>query len=546
MRVAIYARYSSDKQNPHSSEDQIRVCRKFAASKAWQVLDEHVYSDDAISGSRSDRPSYQRMMAVIREAERTHHCPFDGVLVEDSSRLWRDNAEQASAMKVANSVGIRVLSCDGLDTGSNSGSLLLTFKGVMAEEYLKELANRTRRGLQSAAIEGNHTGGRVFGYQNVPLPTTGHSKRRPSKLVVDEQQAKTVERIFKMYADGYSYKTIAKTLNTEKVPSPQPWHGRQQSWAPSSIRVILHNERYRGFVTFGKTRKHKKSDDRRIAKPGIEAEKIRREFPEQRIVSDALWNRVRDRLASMKEIYGERRPGLSASGNSAGNPYLFSGLLKCAECGGNIVLVSGKGRNHGQPHYGCSRNAQRGTCSNRVKIRKDVLETRLLAHLGTEVLREDVIRHAMSKLEAAAMKHQSNRPLMETFERKRSGIQKELVNLSKVIASGFDSDTVRAQIAERERQVKDIDAQIASSEPAGIKAKLEHAHRHIRDDVKRIKDVLSTAPAIAKAWLARHMPRIVIKPHGAKDYEIISRWELLAGVQGMEGIALLGGAEGQS
>src|SRR5579862_7564221 len=104
--------------------------------------------------------------------------------------------EQATAMKVFNSVGIRVLGCDGLDTGSGSGNLLLTFKGVMAEEYLKELANRTRRGLQSAALEGSHTGGRCFGYENVPLPHNGNSKRRPSKLVVDPAQAEIVRRIF--------------------------------------------------------------------------------------------------------------------------------------------------------------------------------------------------------------------------------------------------------------------------------------------------------------------------------------------------------------
>jgi site-specific DNA recombinase len=164
-------------------------------------------------------------LKIVKDTEKPRFCPFDGVLVEDSSRLWRDDAEQAAAMKVVNPVGVRVLGCDSLDTGSSSGNLLLTLKGVLAEQYLKELANRTRRGLQSAALEGVHTGGRVFGYKSVPLPNNGNSKRRPSKLVIDPAQAETVRRIFQMYVDGTSLRKISKRLNAEQVTS------RQAGWS---------------------------------------------------------------------------------------------------------------------------------------------------------------------------------------------------------------------------------------------------------------------------------------------------------------------------
>jgi site-specific DNA recombinase len=553
MRLAIYARYSSDKQNPKSSEDQIRGCRKFAKTNNWNVLPEHIYSDDAISGSRSDRPSYQRLLKIIKDAERTKLCPFDGVLVEDSSRLWRDQAEQATAMKVFNSVGVRVLGCDGLDTGSGSGNLLLTFKGVMAEEYLKELAIRTRRGLQSAALEGSHTGGRCFGYDSVPLPTDGNSKRRPSKLIVNGEQAEVVKRIFRMYADGNSLKTIAKAFNAEGVTSPQPRPGRPQTWCPTGIRVILHNERYRGVVIFGKTRKHKKSDDKRIQRPGLEDAKVKREFPEQRIVSDDLWNAVQKRIAAIKAVYGERGRfgGLAGNGESAGNPYLLSGLLRCSECGRNLVLVSGRGKHHADSQYGCTDNANRGTCKNDTRIRRDVLETQLLAYLQSEVLKPEVIEYALCQFEAQLTKSmKAVTGQMADLDSKRRKVEKELANFMRAIASGAESVTIRNEIADREKELQRINAQIVSAKPDSVRTKIQDARKLVEANMKDIKKLFGVDASAAKMTLAKYMPQIVLKPatkDGRKIYQVISQWELLDGTLDLPAVEKrMVGAEGQS
>ena len=535
MRVAIYARYSSDRQNAHSNEDQIRKCRQHAATNKWEVLEDFIFSDDAISGSRSDRQSYQRLMKIVRDAEKTKNRPFDGVLVEDNSRLWRDNAEQATALKVFKSTGIRVLGCDGLDSGSGSGNLLLNIKGAMAEEYLEELAHRTRRGLESAALEGTHTGGRCFGYDNVPLPSSGNSKRRPSKLVVNPEQAETVKRVFQMYADGFSLKGIAKKLNAEKITSPRPSSGRlQQSWCPSSIRVILHNFRYVGIVTFGKMRKHKRSDNKRVNEPGDKAQQVTKEFPEQRIISESLWNRVQARMVQVKSVYGERglRGGLSRVGNAAGNPYIFSGLLKCALCGGNLVIVSGRGRNHGEPHYGCLMNFNRNTCANNVRIRRDVLETQLLGKLQNEVLREEVIEYTLSRFEEELTKAvRSTSSRMGGLEQKKRKLEKELKNLTRAVASGLDSSTIRSEIVDREREIQTIDSQTVRAKPESVRTQIRDARRFVELSLKDIRKLLGSDSATAKATLSRHMPSIVlkpaVKPDGRKMYQVASSWELL-------------------
>ena len=85
MRAAIYARYSSENQRPESIADQISACRRLATERAFTVLDNHVYSDEAKSGARRDRLGLSALVADSQEDQ------FDVVLVDDLSRLARDN-----------------------------------------------------------------------------------------------------------------------------------------------------------------------------------------------------------------------------------------------------------------------------------------------------------------------------------------------------------------------------------------------------------------------------------------------------------------------
>ena len=292
MRCAMYARYSSDRQNPRSIDAQVKKCRKQAKDNGWTVIEEFIFTDEAISGARTDRPGYQRFMQLV-ERNRKENL-IDVVIVEDPSRLWRDNQEQSRALKLMKFGRVRLVGCDGSDSALPSSALFLGVKGLINEEARKEIGTRTIRGLRDAAEEGLHTGGRCFGYQNVRLEKAeANSKKNPTKLVVDPEQAAVIVRIFQMYADGYSYKKIAKTLNAEGVQSARPQTGRlQRSWSTSSIQVMLRNERYRGVVIFGKSKREPHPvTEKRFKTPGIAADMIRREFPEQRIVSDSRGTR---------------------------------------------------------------------------------------------------------------------------------------------------------------------------------------------------------------------------------------------------------------
>lgn len=198
----------------------------------------------------------------------------------------------------------------------------------------------------------------------------------------------------------YSLKQIAKRLNAEGIPSPQPQLGRiQRSWAPTAIRQILLNERYVGQSVWNKKRKVRNpATGRRVYHRRPESEWIRAETPELRIVSDELWERVRDRFEFVRSHFGSTsRAGLFTRWSAIGSPYLFSGILRCQPCGANMNIISGNGK-RGYAKNGCPMHHLRNTCSNDLTERSEVLERRLLQGLQEAVLRPEVVEYAIERL----------------------------------------------------------------------------------------------------------------------------------------------------
>jgi site-specific DNA recombinase len=222
-----------------------------------------------------------------------------------------------------------------------------------------------------------------------------------AKLCVDERQAQIIQKIFNLYADEFSIKAVTKQLNRDHIESPRPRPGRQQSWAPSSVRHVLQNERYRGVVTYGRTKKIRNPQSgKRVYRRQPESGWVRVETPEQRIVSDELFARVQARSAFVLRAYGDaaKKAGLLRS-RLADSPYIFSGILKCSVCGGSFSIVAGASGRRKYAVYGCAANAHRRTCGNSRRIGRDVLERELLAKLQASVLSPAAITYVLGRLE---------------------------------------------------------------------------------------------------------------------------------------------------
>lgn len=262
MRCAIYARYSSDLQRESSVEDQIRNCREFAKRQGWIILENYVRSDQAVSGAAL--AGRDALLFLVEEAKKKPR-PFDRLLVDDTSRLARNVVDGLKIIEGLQYVGVFFTAVSqGIDSEQKTARQLLTLHGMMDEQFLSGLADKVHRGQEGRVLQGLHPGGKCFGYTNAPIedPHRQGKYGRPAilgvRLEINPQEAVVVRRIFQMHADGMGLAEIAKTLNRERVPSPQGPRSRlNRSWCPSSIREMLRNERYRGVHVWNRTEKQR-------------------------------------------------------------------------------------------------------------------------------------------------------------------------------------------------------------------------------------------------------------------------------------------------
>ena len=155
MKVAIYARYSSDNQRDASIADQLRVCRAYAERQGWAIGEE--YADHAVSGATLLRAGFQ---ALMRDALNRR---FDVVLAESLDRFSRDQEDTAGLFKRLTFAGVNIVTiAEGDITHLHIG-----FKGTMNALFLKDLADKTHRGLRGRIEDGKSGGGLCYGYRVV-------------------------------------------------------------------------------------------------------------------------------------------------------------------------------------------------------------------------------------------------------------------------------------------------------------------------------------------------------------------------------------------
>ena len=539
LRCAIYARFSSDRQNPTSISDQIRKCRDYATRHGWLVLDDHIYSDEAIVATSMAREGLQRLLEAASASERV----FDCILIDDTSRLTRKLADALNLYEKLTFAGVRLVAVSqGVDSDSAQAELLIGVHGLIDAVYWRELAEKTHRGMQGLALRGFHTGGHCFGYSSVKAPDGS------VRLEVNPTEAEIINRIYRLYAEsGCSMKRIAHSLNSEGVISPQPQKGRfNRSWCISSVRHILLNPRYTGKTTWNTRRKVRvPGTGKRVFRPRPQSEWVTRETPELRIVSDELAAAVQRRLKAVKSMFGRDGSGLTIGPKR----YLFSGLLKCSACGGSIALVSGRGR-HGADRYGCSVHHQRGgsVCENSTLVRRDELEQSLLKGLADAVLRVEVIDYAVARMKEALRKaHEKLNAELERMRQRKLQLESELARLVNAIAEGQSSKSIMEAISERERELQAITNKLLEPGPGSLQATLDELRDFAISRLAKIRELITHPDSIdlARAVLAEHFGTFTLEPT-VQDGEPVYLAHGKVDFFGDEAMARTGGAGGQN
>jgi site-specific DNA recombinase len=425
LRWAIYARYSSDRQNPKSSEDQIRECEARVAALGGIVVKR--YSDDGVSGAHeSQRPQYLAMLAAMKAGI------FDAVMAEDLDRLNRNLEASARIYSLAERDGIQIWTlADGRISQMHTG-----LKGLMGEMFLKQLADKTRRGMLAVANAGRIPGGNCYGYT-----VSGRGTR-----AIDEVQAAVIRRVYSDYASNVSPIAICTALNREGVPPPRGEEWRVSTLVGNTKRLngILANPIYVGRPVFNRQRFVKDPETgKRVARPNPPEAWIRQDVPELRIVSDELWQAVRARRADASKDYPlhqHRRPKT-----------LLSGLVRCEECGAPMTLANS--------YFRCTRNGNAGTCENNRGVSSVKLEAMIIGALREALDNSEIIAEYTRHLRSTIEKMETERAkVAEAAARRRGTVQRKLDNLMIALEDGEAGPTVRSRIGQLEAELATIDA----------------------------------------------------------------------------------------
>ncbi|MBX7065614.1 MAG: recombinase family protein [Parachlamydiales bacterium] len=144
MRVAIYARYSSENQSEKSIDDQIRVCQKYIQENGFYFDDKYVFADEAVSGSIINRPGLQALEKAMENKE------FDAVAVDDLSRLSRSNHQMLTLVNKFAFYQVKIISVsDGIVTDDDNSKLGIHIRGLINELYLDDLRKKTMGGWKA-------------------------------------------------------------------------------------------------------------------------------------------------------------------------------------------------------------------------------------------------------------------------------------------------------------------------------------------------------------------------------------------------------------
>lgn len=347
-RAVIYARYSSDLQSDRSIEDQIALCREFAKRKGLSVNKE--YHDRARSGASIF--GRDGLLSLMEDAK---SGVFGTVIVEALDRISRDQEDLAAIYKRLSFVDVDIETVhDG-----RADVVQIGIRGLVGQMFLRDLANKVKRGQAGVVREGRHPGGRAYGYR----PRRGY----PGELKIIENEAAIVRRIFKEYTAGRSPRAIVHDLNKDGVLAP-----RGSRWNASTVNGnkargygIIQNPLYAGEIVWNRTRMIRNPDTgKRISRVNPQNEWIRADAPELAIVDKKVWQAAAQRKASQTHN--------RLAGRTPRKPYLLKGIVRCGTCGGGMSIAD---RRKDRVRIHCSASREAGTCKTTRKVSLNDIET---------------------------------------------------------------------------------------------------------------------------------------------------------------------------
>lgn len=416
--AVIYARYSSHAQRDASIDQQLAVCRAFAARGGIDVVD--VYTDRALTGTNDNRPGFRRMITDAQKGRWSY------VIVYALDRFSRDRYDAATNKHKLRQAGVKVISATEPISDEPAGILMESMLEGWAEYYSRELSVKTRRGMTDNAQKCMVNG---------PLPY-GYRRGADGKYEIVPEEAAVVREVFRRIAAGEPFRAISDDLNARGIR-----RHRGARWDSSSYNWMISNARYAGIYIY---------KDIRIP-GGIPA-----------IVSQAEFDAVQQRVAYKRNPRRSAASGAPVSRRRDDGIYLLTGKLFCGDCQSPMIGVSGTARSGSLHHYYACRgriSKTAPTCTLK-NIRQGDIEYDIAAAIRTKFLNPETIQ-AIAEASYAYQLQAAADPELPLLEQQLADTNRALKNIMAAIEQGIFTASTRDRIQELESEKLDLSTRLA-------------------------------------------------------------------------------------
>lgn len=441
--AALYLRLSKDDGTDGESssiQTQKEMLTRYCRENGFIIAD--YYIDDGYSGKNFERPSFQRMIGDIEDGK------IDCVITKDLSRLGRNHIQTGIYIEMYfPEHGVRYIALtDGVDTNSNVTLDITPFKNLLNEMYVRDTSRKIKSALLARQKQGKFIGAKApYGYRKDPADK--------NHLVIDDHYALIVQRIYAMARDGMGLRQIARKLCDEDIPRPaavatdfykKNLQNKENAcdWSVQSVRDILQNPVYKGAIRGQRRPKISFRTEKR--KSSEAAGTFIVEDMHEPIISPEEWELVQRLITSRKR---------TLSPNVVPYDNIFSGLIKCADCGFALAATRRHTRWNDSDiasnyEYACNRYRSEGKTA--------CTQHRILAKELYQVVLKDIKRLAKEALDdnegmaenVAECLGNADRSETKRAEKEMKTAQKRLIEIDKLFAMLYE-DNAKGNISER-------------------------------------------------------------------------------------------------
>ena len=386
LRVTFYARVSTDSDEQlNSLENQISYFKEYITNNPnWIYVDGYI--DEGISGS-----SVKKRKHFLRMIEDAKSGYFDLIITKEVSRFSRNLSDSIKYTQelMANDVGVYFQS-NGINTYDPNSEFILNMMGSVAQEEVKRLSSRVKWGHSEAIKRG-----RVLGSSSI----TGYKKDN-AKLVIVEEEAKVVRKIFELYATGnYGFCKLAMELYKQGIDN-----SKGKIYDKDTLKRIIENPKYKGFYSGHTTETIDYRTKKRVYIPK-EERIIYRDENIPAIVSEELWNRANEILESRSNVVKNKE----LSNRRTERKYAYSGKIFCSEHNFNFQRSTGSRRS----------KKPRWACGYYMRYRLEACESPIIAEMDLDNIFSDIMNKIFENKDSIInemMSYYSNLKLFNTYQ----------------------------------------------------------------------------------------------------------------------------------